>query len=79
MTVFTRAPAEGETEAGSGKVHVDIVFEVMTVAINRRWWKQYRGGNTGEAIPGKLESAFGPDEVVERDTASRSFNERPGS
>jgi hypothetical protein len=60
MTAFTRAPAEGETEAGSGKVHDDIVvFEVMTDEIDRKWWRQYRE---------RLETAFEQEDVVVRAT-----------
>jgi hypothetical protein len=45
VTAFNHAPVEGETEAGSGKVHDDIiVFGVMTDKLDRRWWKQYREG-----------------------------------
>jgi hypothetical protein len=58
VTAFTRAPAEGETRAGSGKVHDDIVlFEVMTDKIDRHWWKQYRES---------LERTFEQDEIVVR-------------
>jgi len=58
VTAFTRAPAEGETRAGSGKVRDDIVlFEVMTDKIDRHWWKQYRES---------LERTFEQDEIVVR-------------
>ena len=61
VTAFTRAPAEGETKTGSGKVHDDIVvFEVMTDEIDRHWWKQYREC---------LERRFKQDEIVVRATA----------
>jgi hypothetical protein len=60
VTAFTRAPAEGETKAGSGRVHDDIVvFEVMADKIDRGWWRQYRE---------HLERAFEQDEVVVRAT-----------
>jgi hypothetical protein len=58
VTAFTRAPAEGETKAGSGNVHDDIVvFEVMADEIERGWWRQYRE---------RLERAFEQDEIVVR-------------
>jgi hypothetical protein len=58
VTAFTRAPAEGESKAGRGKVHDDIVvYEVMTETIDRDWWKRYR-----EA----LEKTFQQDEIVVR-------------
>lgn len=61
VTAFTRAPAEGETKAGRGKVHDDIVvFEVMTDKIDRYWWKQYRENP---------ERAFEQEEIVVRATA----------
>jgi hypothetical protein len=61
VTAFTRAPAEGEVKAGSGKVHDDIiVFEVMTDKIDRSWWKEYRKS---------LERTFEQDEIVVRATA----------
>lgn len=60
VTAFTRAPAEGETKAGSGRVHDDIVvFEVMADKIDRGWWRHYRE---------RLERAFEQDEVVVRAT-----------
>jgi hypothetical protein len=61
VTAFTRAPAEGETKAGTGKVHDDIiVFEVMVDKIDRYWWKQFRES---------LERTFEQDEIVVRATA----------
>jgi hypothetical protein len=58
VTVFTRAPAEGETKAAGGKVHDDIVvYEVMTEKIDRHWWKLYRES---------LERTFQQDEIVVR-------------
>jgi hypothetical protein len=60
VTAFTRAPAQGETKAGGGKVHDDIiVFEVMTEEIDRQWWKQYRES---------LERTLEQDEIVVRAT-----------
>ncbi len=58
VTASTCAPAEGETKAGSGNVHDDIVvFEVMADEIERGWWRQYRE---------RLERAFEQDEIVVR-------------
>jgi hypothetical protein len=43
VTAVTRAPTEGETNAGTGNAHDDIVvFEVMTDKIDRRCSMQYR-------------------------------------
>ena len=61
VTAFTRAPAEGEIKASTGKVLDDIVvIEVMTGTIERHWWKQYRES---------LERTFKQDEIVIRATA----------
>ena len=58
VTAFTRAPAEGETKAASGKVHDDIiVYEVMTEKVDRDWWKQYRMS---------LQRTFRQEEIVVR-------------
>jgi hypothetical protein len=42
-TAYTRAPAEGTWEDPGGRVHHDdvIVVEVMTEALDRRWWREY--------------------------------------
>jgi hypothetical protein len=56
VTVFTRAPAEGETKAAGGKFHDDIVvYEVMTEKTH--WWKLYRESP---------ERTFQQDEIVVR-------------
>jgi hypothetical protein len=61
VTAFTRAPAEGESKANTGKVLDDIVvIEVMTDMVDRHWWKQYRES---------LERTFKQDEIVVRATA----------
>ena len=59
VTAFTRAPAEGETKAGNnGKIVDDIVvFEIMTDALDRRWWEKYRK---------KLEIILEQEEIVVR-------------
>jgi hypothetical protein len=43
ITAFTRAPAQGTSNAGGEFVHDDIVvFEVMTELLDREWWAAYR-------------------------------------
>ena len=44
VTAFTRAPAEGLWDDGSGRVVRDdvIVVEVMTDARDDRWWAEQR-------------------------------------
>ena len=56
VTAFTRAPAEGEDKSADGKVQTRFIVEVMTDAIDRRWWKQSRE---------RLEDLFQQDEIVE--------------
>jgi len=59
MTAYARAPARGLWEDGSGRTERDdiIVNEVMTEALDERWWAEYRVS---------LETRFGQDEVVIR-------------
>jgi hypothetical protein len=43
LTAFTRAPAEGLWQDGSGTARDDIViFEVMADALDEGWWRAYR-------------------------------------
>ena len=58
ITMFKRSPAEGLSEQASGVVRDDIViFEVMTPALDRRWWKNYRV---------RLEQEFSQDRIIVR-------------
>lgn len=59
LTAYTRAPARGLWEHGNGTTERDdiIVHEVMTEALDERWWAEYRV---------TLETRFGQDEVVIR-------------
>ena len=60
VTAFTRAPAQGETDAGGHKIQDDIViYEVMTEELDRNWWKECRAS---------LERIFRQDEIVVRAT-----------
>jgi hypothetical protein len=60
LTEFSRAPARGEwkPEPGEGveRDHI-VVFEVMTEALDRRWWA---------ALRGVLEKRLGQDLIVIR-------------
>ena len=43
LTAFTRAPAEGAWKDAGETQHDDIiVLEVMTEAVDRAWWSDYR-------------------------------------
>lgn len=44
LTTYLRSPAEGLwKESGSATVYDDIViYEVMTKALDRTWWHEYR-------------------------------------
>jgi hypothetical protein len=59
VTVFSQAPATGLwTDAGGETVRDDVVvYEVMTVALDRPWWWGYRR---------VLEGRFGQEELVVR-------------
>ena len=59
LTAFTRAPAEGVwKDQDATNRHDDIViFEVMTDALDRAWWRCYRQ---------ELETAFRQEEIVIR-------------
>lgn len=58
VTTFTRAPAHGTNESDGSVQHDDIViFEIMTLTLDREWWVSYRRG---------LEHRFAQDEIVIR-------------
>jgi hypothetical protein len=60
VTAFRRAPAEGLWDEGGERSRDRIViYEVMTDALDRDWWKDYRRG---------LERRFRQDRVVARAT-----------
>ena len=44
LTAFTRAPAEGLWKEGDGAPQRDdvVVVEVMSEALDRAWWRDYR-------------------------------------
>lgn len=62
VTAFTRAPATGLWEDGSGEVQRDevVLFEVMVDHVDHGWWRDYRRA---------LEAGFRQDEVLVRATA----------
>lgn len=58
LTAFSRAPAEGLWQEGSGTKRDDIVvFEVMADQLDRTWWQGYRRD---------LERAFRQEAIVVR-------------
>ena len=58
LTAFTRSPAEGLWESGSGIERDEIVvLEVMAEMLDRHWWQDYRE---------RLERRFGQEEIVVR-------------
>lgn len=59
LTAFTRSPAEGLWEEGSGERSRDeiVIFEVMADWLDRGWWRDYRA---------QLEARFRQDEIVVR-------------
>ena len=65
MTAFSRSPAEGVWENGSGKVHDEIVIiEVMVKTLDRIWWRHYRG---------TLEQRFEQEEILIRATETEQL------
>lgn len=58
LTVYRRAPAEGLWRA-AGEVNRDdmVIYEVMTEALDRAWWSDYRRA---------LEARFRQEELVVR-------------
>lgn len=60
VTVYSRAPAEGlwqQEEDGPAKQDDLLLFEVMTDALDRNWWKGYRES---------LEQRFRQEQIVIR-------------
>lgn len=58
LTAFTRSPAEGLWEEGGERSRDEIVlFEVMTDALDRPWWRRFRA---------RLQSDFRQEELVVR-------------
>jgi hypothetical protein len=59
VTAFTRAPAEGIWENGTGKRERDeiVVLEVMLEQLERDWWGEFRE---------LLEQRFGQEEIIIR-------------
>jgi hypothetical protein len=58
LTAYNRSPAEGTWNQGNDISHDDIIiFEVMTMAIDRGWWRDLRQ---------KLEAEFRQEEIVIR-------------
>lgn len=59
VTAFVRSPAVGAWEDARGYVaHDDVVlYEVMTAALDQRWWARYRR---------RLEQRFGQEEILVR-------------
>lgn len=58
LTAFTRSPAEGLWNHGEGTARDEIViFEVMTDALERGWWADYRA---------QLEGRFAQDVILIR-------------
>jgi hypothetical protein len=62
LTAYTRAPAQGLWSEHDGPPTRDdiIVYEVMTDALDRPWWGEYRR---------TLEKRFAQDELVIRSQA----------
>lgn len=59
LTVYSRSPAEGLWQEDSNQTVRDtiVLFEVMTEALDREWWQEYRGD---------LERRFQQEEIVVR-------------
>ena len=59
VTAYSRAPAKGFWDEGSGRTGRDdiVVYEVMVDALDPAWWHEYRG---------RLEVRFAQDELVVR-------------
>lgn len=62
VTAFVRSPAEGAWRDQDGHVEGDdvVLFEVMTAALDPRWWARYRM---------RLERRFGQQEIMVRATS----------
>jgi hypothetical protein len=63
VTAYSRAPAEGHWESGSG-VHRDdvVVVEVLVDRLDVKWWKAYRK---------QLEERFEQEEILMRALSCR--------
>ncbi len=60
VTTFRRSPGEGVWREGGGESRDRVVvFEVMTEALERAWWREYRG---------ELERRFRQEKMVVRAT-----------
>ena len=59
LTAYTRAPAQGlwQNEGGAPKRDDIVVYEVMTDALDRKWWAEFRR---------ELERRFLEEQVVIR-------------
>ena len=59
LTAYTRAPAQGLWSESDGTAKRDdiVVYEVMTEALDRDWWRSFRRS---------LERRFEQDEIVIR-------------
>src|ERR1051325_5388456 len=58
VTAFRRAPGEGVWREGGGESRDRVVvFEVMADALEREWWREYRG---------ELERRFRQEKMVIR-------------
>ena len=59
LTAYSRVPAQGLWHDASGPTRRDdiVVYEVMTDALDRNWWRGYRRA---------LEKRFAQDELVIR-------------
>jgi C4-dicarboxylate-specific signal transduction histidine kinase len=64
LTAHLRAPARGLWKKDDGQVQRDdvVIFEVMTDALDRPWWKEYRA---------TLEARFAQEAIVVRATRVR--------
>lgn len=61
LTAYMRAPAEGLWDSGGGDTAKDeiVIFEVMTKAQDRAWWRAFRA---------QLEQDFRQEHIVIRAT-----------
>jgi hypothetical protein len=64
VTAYTRAPATGLWETGTGETVRDqvVVYEVMVEEVDEAWWKRLRV---------ELEARFAQEELVVRAQAMR--------
>ena len=59
LTAYTRAPAQGlwSNDKGAPKRDDIVVYEVMTDALDRRWWREFRE---------RMQEQFAQEELVVR-------------